>query len=92
LAWTRATSNNGAAPSTGQPLPLAAQTTASGPTSYINEDQVTELGDMLRENGLDKDAFLRAIKVASLQVIPAEKYAKAKSIIVDTIEKRRQTA
>jgi hypothetical protein len=90
--WAHGSSNNGAAPSSAPAsTPLDAGPTDSGPT-YVNADQVTVLGDMLKENGLDKDAFLRAIKVASLQMIPADKYAKAKAIIVDTIEKRRTTA
>jgi hypothetical protein len=81
-------SNNGAAlaPSAGAAPPAPAS--VSGP-ALINPDQVTLLGDMLRENALDKEAFLRAIKVPSLAMIPADKYAKAKEIIEAKIEARR---
>jgi hypothetical protein len=87
--WARGgSSNHGAAPAPSASSTTDAPALVSGP-AYISPDQVTLLGDMLRENGLDKEAFLRAIKVPSLAMIQADKYAKAKAIIEEKIEARR---
>lgn len=90
-AWSQRPSSQGAAPSPAAAPVHAAPATEGGP-AYITPDQVTFLGDMLRDNGLDKERFLAAIKVPSLALIPADKYAAAKARIEDVIEKRRAAA
>lgn len=86
--WARGGKSQGAAPSP-TAAPVHAAPAAEGGPAYITPDQVTFLGDMLRDNGLDKERFLAAIKVPSLALIPADKYAAAKARIEDVIEKRR---
>ena len=58
-------------------------------SAYITADQVTHLGDLLRDNSLDKDAFCKSAGVASLAFLPAEKYQTALNRINAAIEKRR---
>jgi hypothetical protein len=88
--WARGGTNNGVAPSPAITSPGDVPTASD--STYINVDQVTELGEMLKEHGLDRESFCAGIKVPSLAMIPADKYAKAKSIILEKIEKRRHTA
>lgn len=48
---------------------------------YISADQVTELGDMLTESGIDKDRLLKAARCESLSKMPVDFYVRAKQWI-----------
>ncbi len=87
--WAAGGTNNGAKADTGDsPMPAHGESAAGSPT-LISPDQVTHLGDLLRDNALDKAAFCKAAHVESLAFLPAEKYQAAVERINAAIEKRR---
>ncbi len=69
--------------------PSGPETQTAGANALITADQVTHLGDLLRDNQMDKAAFCRAAHVESLAFLPASKYQSALDRIQGAIEKRR---
>ncbi len=87
--WAAGGTNNGAKADTGDsPMPAHGESAAGSPT-LISPDQVTHLGDLLRDNQMDKAAFCRAAHIESLAFLPASKYQSALDRIQGAIEKRR---
>ncbi len=87
--WASGQTNNGATVSDKAPATVTGE---NGSPTLISPDQVTHLGDLLRDNALDKAAFCKAAHVESLAFLPAEKYQAAVDRINAAIEKRRSAA
>lgn len=54
----------------------------------INEDQLTELADLLKESGRTPSKFLAYLGVESLAKLPAVRFAEAKSALEQAITKK----
>lgn len=65
---------------------------SSGADPFISADQVVELGDLCKENGIKVESLLKRQDAASLHRLPAGKYKAAKEWIEAAIEYKRKGA